>query len=104
MDYDFLKRLIAEYLSLKKKYVIVAILCTVLFIAGLLILAVTVRGIFPWTDYHIFVFLALAVGVFGVIYSAGAMEAYEILVHNENYSNSLWFKMKRKLRAKIDKW
>lgn len=103
-DYDFLKRLTAEYLSLKKKYVIVAILCTVLFIAGLLILAVTVRGIFPWTDYHIFVFLALAVGVFGVIYSAGAMEAYEILVHNENCSNSLWFKMKRKLRVKIDKW
>lgn len=103
-DYDFLKRLTTEYLSLRKKYVIVAMLCTVLFIAGLLILAVTVRGIFPWTDYHIFVFLALAVGVFGVIYSAGAMEAYEILVHNENYSNSFWFKMKRKLRAKIDKW
>ena len=103
-DYDFLKRLTAEHLSLKKKYVIAAILCTVLFIAGLLILAVTVRGIFPWTDYRIFVFLALAVGAFGVIYSAGVMEAYEILVHNENYSNSLWFKMKRKLRAKIDKW
>lgn len=101
-DYDFLKGLTASYSSAKKKYTMVAIVCIVLFIAGLLVLAVTVRGIFPWTDYHAFVFLALAVGVFGVIYSAGTMEAYEILVHNEKYSNSLWFNLKRKLRSKFD--
>lgn len=101
-DYDFLKGLTASYSSAKKKYMMVSIICTVLFVAGLLALAVTVRGIFSWTDYHAFVFLALAVGVFGVIYSAGTMEAYEILVHNETYSNSLWFKLKRKLRNKFD--
>ena len=74
------------------------------FIAGLLVLAVTVRGIFPWTDYHVIVFLALAVGIFGVVFSAGVMEAYEILVHNDNHSNSVWFKIKRKVKSKIDKW
>lgn len=104
LDYDFLKGLTTEYRSLKKKYVAVAIICTVLFVAGLLILAVTARGIFPWTDYHIFAFLALAVGVFGVVYSAGTTEAYELLVHNENYANSFWFKIKRKAKSKIDKW
>ena len=67
-----------------------------------MILAVTVRGIFPWTNYHVFVFLALAVGVFGVVYSAGTTEAYEVLVHNDNYSNGVWFKLKRKARAKLD--
>ena len=103
-DYDFLKGLTAEYHSAKKKNVIVAVLCTVLFIAGLLVLAVTVRGILPWTDHHILVFLGLAIGVFGVVYSAGTMEAYEILVHNEIYSNSLWLKIKRKAKSKIDKW
>ena len=103
-DYDFLKGLTTEYLSQKRKYVIVAIVSTVLFIAGLLVLAVTVRGIFPWTDYHVIVFLALAVGIFGVVFSAGAMEAYEILVHNDNHSNSVWFKIKRKVKSKIDKW
>lgn len=101
-DYDFLKGLTVSYSSVKKKYTMVAIICTVLCVAGLLVLAVTARGIFPWTDYHVFVFLALAVGVFGVIYSAGAMEAYELLVYNETYSNSLWFKLKRKLRSKFD--
>ena len=50
------------------------------------------------------VFLGLSVGLFGFVYSAGTMEAYEILVHNEKYSNSFWFKVKRKAKLKIDKW
>ena len=103
-DYDYLTGLTTEYLSRKKKYVIVAIVSTVLFIAALLVLAVTVRGIFPWTDYHVFVFLALAVGIFGIVFSAGTMGSYEILVHNDTHSNSVWFKVNRKVKSKIDKW
>lgn len=103
-DYDFLKGLTAEYLTRKKKYIAVAIVSLVLFISGLLVLAVTVRGIFPWTDYHVFVFLALAVGIFGMIFSAGAMEAYELLVHNEHHTGGIWFKVRYKAKSKIDKW
>ena len=65
---------------------------------------VTVRGIFPWTEYHVIVFLALAVGIFGVVFSTGTMEAYEILVYNDNHSNSIWFKVIRKAKSKIEKW
>lgn len=103
-DYEFLKGLTDEYRSMKKKNMAVAVFSTVLFITGLLALAITVRGIIPWTQYHSLVFLGLSVGLFGFVYSAGIMEAYEILVHNENYSNSLWFKIKRKAKSKIDKW
>ena len=103
-DYDFLKGLTAEYLARKKKYVAVAIVSLVLFISGLLVLAVTVRGIFPWTDHHVFVFLALAVGIFGMIFSAGAMETYELLVHNEHHRSGVWFKIRHKAKSKIDKW
>lgn len=103
-DYEFLKVLTDEYRSVKKKNTVVAIPCTVLFIAGLLALAITARGIIPWTQYHSLVFLGLSVGLFGFVYSAGTMEAYEILVHNGNYSNSLWFKVKRKAKSKIEKW
>ena len=81
---------------------VVAIPCTVLFIIGLLTLAITVRGIIPWTHYHSLVFLELSVGLFGFVYSAGTMETYEVLVHNEKYSNSFWFKVKRKAKLKID--
>lgn len=102
-DYEFLKGLTDEYRSMKKKNLVVAIPCTVLFIVGLLTLGVTVRGIIPWTEYHALVFLCLSVGIFGFVYTAGTMESYEVLVHNENYSNSLWFKIKRKVRTKIDK-
>lgn len=103
-DYEFLKVLTDEYHSMKKKNMVVAIPCTVLFIIGLLTLAITVRGIIPWTHYHSLVFLGLSVGLFGFVYSAGTMETYEVLVHNEKYSNSFWFKVKRKAKLKIDKW
>ena len=103
-DYEFLKVLTDEYHSMKKKNMVVAIPCTVLFIIGLLTLAITVQGIIPWTHYHSLVFLGLSVGLFGFVYSAGTMETYEVLVHNEKYSNSIWFKVKRKEKLKIDKW
>ncbi len=103
-DYEYLKRLTNEYHSTKRKYMAVAAPCTIFFIVGLLAIAVTVRGIIPWTKYHSLIFFGLAVGIFGLVYSAGVMESYEVLVNNETYSSSLLFKVKRKVRAKIDKW
>ena len=102
-DYGYLKQLTNEYRSIKRKYTAVAIPCTVLFVAGLLALVFTVRGNIPWTDYHSLVFLGFAVGVFGFVYSAGAMEAYELLVNNETYSKGFGFKIKKKIREKIEK-
>lgn len=103
-DYDFLKGLTNEYQSQKKKYVIVAIASTVLYIAGLLLLVFTVRGNTLWKDYHAFAFLALAVGIFGMVFSSGTMATYEVLVHNDSYSNRFWFRLRRKVQSKIDRW
>lgn len=101
-DYDFLKGLTSEYQSRKKKYVVVAIVSAFLYISGLLALVLTVQGMFSWTDYHLLVFLALAVGIFGMIFFVGTMATYEILVYNDNHSNSVWFKLSKKLRNKLD--
>ncbi len=101
-DYEYLKSLTNEYAAKKKKYVAVAIVCTVLFIVGLLILALTVRGNIVWSEYHSFVFLGLAIGFFGFTYTAGIMETYELLVRNEQYSTRLFFKLKQKIKRKID--
>lgn len=103
-DRAFLKGLTNEYLSQKKKYEILAIASTVLYIAGLLVLMFTVRGDSPWKDHHAFAFLALALGIFGMVFSSGTMAAYEVLVHNDRYSNRFWFKLRRKVRSKIDRW
>ena len=101
-DYGFLKSITTEYHSMKKKYSIVLAVCTVLFISGVLLLASTAKGIIPLTDYHALVFLLLAVGVFGFVYSSATMEVYEILIQNEKYINGLWFKLKYKMRSKMD--
>lgn len=58
-DHEYLKELSAAYSSAKKKYVIVAIPCTVLFVVGILILTLTARGYFAWTEYHSFVFFGV---------------------------------------------
>ena len=101
-DHEYIKELTNEYASKKKSYITVAIPCTILFVLGLIILALTVRGYFSWTEYHSFVFLGFGIGFLGLVYSAGVMEAYELLVNNEQYSTRIFFKLKRKLKEKID--
>ena len=64
----------------------------------------TVRGNTLWKDYHAFAFLALAVGIFGMVFSSGTMATYEVLVHNDSYSNRFWFRLRRKVQSKIDRW
>lgn len=59
-DHEYFKELSETYISIKKKYVIVAIPCTVLFIVGILILILTNRGYFAWSEYHSLIFLILA--------------------------------------------
>lgn len=102
-DYEYLKSLTNEYQSKRKKYVAVASICTTLFIVGLLILVLTVKGHIVWSEYHSFVFLGLAIGLFGFVYTAGIMETYELLIKNDEYSTRLLFKLRRKIKEKIDR-
>ena len=101
-DYEYMKELKSEYTSKRKNYVSVAIPCTILFILGLVILILTVKGYFSWSEYHSFVFLGFGVGFLGFVYSAGVMEAYELLVNNEQYSTRFFFKLKRKIKRELD--
>lgn len=101
-DHEYLKELSNTYLALKKKYLSVAIPSTVLFVVGIIILAWTVKENLVWSEYHSFVFLGFAIGLLGFIYTLSVMEAYEFLIHNDQYSTRLLFKLKRKIRDKID--
>lgn len=104
LDYDFMRMLTVEHKTQKRKMHLVAVPCTVLFVACLVALAFTVRGRIPWTDYHVLIFLSLAVGVYGFVYTAGAMEPYEVLVNNDAYAHTFIFKLRRKFRTMIDRW
>lgn len=77
-------------------------ICTIVLIGGILLLAITSKEIICWTEYHSLIFLGLSVGIFGFVYALGTMEAYEVLCHNDQYSNGLWFKIKQKIRTKIE--
>lgn len=101
-DYEYRKELCREYQVRRKKYGFVAVPCCILFVAGIVALAATKRGYLPWSEYHAFIFLGLAAGLLGFVYTAGMLDAYEQLVENEKYTGRLLFKLRKKIRTKID--
>ncbi len=101
-DYGYMKDLTAEYRSRKKKYIALSASCTVLFILSVLALSLTVRENVMWADYRSFIFLGFSIGLLGMVYSAGTMEAYELLVNNEHYTSRLLFKIRRKIKQKLE--
>lgn len=103
-DYEFLKELTVQYNSMKKKYLLILTPCTMLFVAGIVAIALTIREYIEWSQYHSFVFLGFGIGLLGFIISLNTMEAYELLVKNDQHCARFFFKMKRKLKEKIDRF
>ena len=65
--------------------------------------ALAEKGFFlPWSELHAFVFLGLGAGLLGFVYTAGMLDAYEQLVENEKYTRRLLFKLRKKVRTKIE--
>lgn len=102
-DYGFLKELTGEYQTVRKKYLAVAVPCTILFVLGMLWFVLTVRDAPPWPVYAPLAFLGWGIGFLGFTYAIGMMGAYELLVKNEQHTAQLGFKLKRKAREKIDR-
>lgn len=100
-DYEYRKELCREYQVRRKKYGFVAVPCCILFVAGIVALAATKRGYLPWSEYHAFIFLGLAAGLLGFVYTAGMLDAYEQLVENEKYTGRLLFKLERKYEQRL---
>lgn len=102
-DYECLKELSEEYKIIERRCRLVAVPCMVLFVVGILAIVLTMRGVIDWSEYHSLVFLGFAVGIMGFVQSAGTLEAYELLVKNEQYCGRYWFKIKRRIRKWFDK-
>ncbi|MCI8559709.1 MAG: helix-turn-helix transcriptional regulator [Dorea sp.] len=101
-DHKYLKELSDAYQAKKRIYVAMLIPSIILFITGILAISLTVKGKIIWSEYHSFVFLGFALGLFGFCYCAGVIDAYELLIKNEYYSSSMSFKIKRKIKNKIN--
>lgn len=102
-DYGYLKELSNEYRAKKKIYAVVYIPSIILFIIGIIAVSLTIKGQFVWSEYHSFVFFGFAIGLMGFCYCAGVIDAYELLIKNEQHTACLLFKMKRKIKDKINK-
>ena len=46
--------------------------------------------------------VGLGAGLLGFVYTAGMLDAYEQLVENEKYTRRLLFKLRKKVRTKIE--
>ena len=101
-DYRGIKEITARYNSVKKKYTFAMAACTVLFVSGIVVLGLTDGDCLPWSEYHAFVFLFFALGLCGLICFAGICESYDLLVNNDKHVNSLGFRLKQKIKNKID--
>lgn len=102
LDYGYLKELSNSYQQKKRIYIVLFVPSIILFIMSILAISFTMRGTFVWSEYHSFGFLGFAVGLFGFCYCAGVIDAYELLINNQQYSTSLSFRIKRKIKDKIN--
>lgn len=101
-DYGYLKELSNEYRTKTKIYAVVYIPSIILFLIGIIAVSLTIKGLFTWSEYHSFVFFGFAIGLMGFCYCTGVIDAYELLLKNEQHSARLLFKLKRKIKDKID--
>ena len=102
LDYGYLNELSNIYQKRKRVYAALSVPSIILFITGILAVSLTMSGKFAWSEYHSFVFLGFATGLFGFCYCAGVIDAYELLIKNEQYCSRLSFKVKHKLKDKIN--
>ncbi|MBC6973776.1 helix-turn-helix transcriptional regulator [Bacillus sp. Xin] len=103
-DQNFLKELAAKYTTIKKRYapVIVVGICSIA--AGGIPFLLEKKNITSGVlvPYYPICVALIAVGIYIFIRIAAILEAYKLLVENEEHSNRLFFKLKQKVRKKVN--
>lgn len=103
-DEKYLKELTISYENMKKKYFIINLIGSCLFAAGLLALGIERKFItseFLVPYYPVCIGL-IAIGVYILTRTSFPLEAYKLLVRNEEHINKLGFKLKKKMMKKLN--
>ena len=103
-DEQYLQSLKNQYEHLKKKYTFFMSLGSVLFFIGFLPLIFDQKELTAgfFTPYYSICIIFLAVGMYILVRIGTISEAYKLLAKNEEHTGRLFFKMKRKVRKKMD--
>ncbi len=103
-DQNFLKELTKRYAVIKKKYAAVMIIGFCFIAAGAIPFVFEKKHITSGelVQYYPYCVVLIAIGVYLFVRVLGVLEVYRILVENKEYSNRLIFKLKKKVREKVD--
>ncbi|MGE7624850.1 helix-turn-helix domain-containing protein [Viridibacillus sp. NPDC096237] len=103
-DEKHLKELTIRYENLKKRYFVINLVGTSLFVAGILAIGIERRFInsgFLMPYYPICIGL-IAIGIHIIIRTSSVLDAYKLLAKNDLYNTKFIFKFQRKIRKKLD--
>jgi len=105
-DEKYLKELTVRYESVKRRYGVIMLFGTCLFVAGLLTFGIERNYLSSYSleDYHAIVVCVIGVGLYIFIYTTSIIESHKLLAENEEYVKKLIFKLRRKARKKIDEF
>lgn len=103
-DQNFLKELTKRYATIKKKYAAVMIVGFCFIVAGAIPFLFEKKHITSGelVQYYPYCVVLIAIGVYLFVRVVGVWEMYRILVENKEYSNRFIFKLKKKVREKVD--
>ncbi|MDP7981093.1 helix-turn-helix domain-containing protein [Bacillus sp. WLY-B-L8] len=103
-DQNFLKELTERYKNIKKKYAPVMIVGFCSITAGGIPFLLERKNITSGflVPYYPFCVALMAVGLYIFIRTVAILEAYKLLVENEEHSNRLVFKLRKKVRKKVN--
>lgn len=103
-DPNFLKELTKRYATIKKKYAAVVIVGLCFIAAGTIPFLFEKKRITSGelVQYYPYCVVLIAIGFYLFVRVLGVLETYRILVENKEYSNRVIFKLKKKVRKKVD--
>lgn len=103
-DEKYLKELKARYEIMKKKNTALSVIGSCLFIAGFLPILFEREGITSgfFMKYYPISIALIAVGLYILTRTSTVLSGYKLLVSNKEYTNHISFKLRKKLRKKVD--
>lgn len=103
-DKSYLDELREKYILQKRRYIylIVASLATILFGAVGLLLRNIMRDV-VWTAYNVIYTIAVTASIGYLQYGFTMMDAYELLVNNNEFINKITTRFLNKMRGKTDR-
>lgn len=105
-DEQYLQLLKKRYKHVKKKYMFFMSLGSILFFIGFLPIIFEQKELTNgfYVPYYAICIIFIGIGIYILTRVGTILDAYKLLANNEEHTNQLFFKVKRKIRKKIEEF